>query len=86
MLNTKAYNVEIKPNQTSTQAVTNTEPTGEITIAKTDKYTGNSPRVNGTVHHGDATLNGAVYSLYAGQDIYNYCKRRNKKRKQFKGY
>ena len=74
LLNTKAYNVEIKPNQTSTQAVANTEPTGEITIAKTDKYTGNSPRVNGTVHHGDATLNGAVYSLYAGQDIYNVAK------------
>ena len=74
LLNTKAYNVEIKPNQTSTQAVANTEPTGEITITKTDKYTGNSPRVIGTTHHGDASLDGAVYSVYAKNDIYNVAK------------
>ena len=74
LLNTKTYNVEIKPNQTSTQAVANTEPTGEITITKTDKYTGNSPRVIGTTHHGDASLDGAVYSVYAKNDIYNVAK------------
>ena len=73
-MNTKTYNVEIKPNQTSTQAVANTEPTGEITITKTDKYTGNSPRVIGTTHHGDASLDGAVYSVYAKNDIYNVAK------------
>lgn len=74
LLNTKAYNVEIKPNQTSTQAISNSEPTGKIILRKTDKYTGNTPRVNGTTHHGDASLDGAVYSVYAKTDIYNTAK------------
>ena len=74
VINTETYKVEIKANQTTTQAIKNTEPTGEITFSKTDKYTGNSKRINGTVHHGDATLNGAVYTLYAKNDIYNVAK------------
>ena len=74
VINTETYKVEVKANQTTTQAIKNTEPTGEITFTKTDKYTGNSKRVNGTVHHGDATLNGAVYTLYAKNDIYNVAK------------
>ena len=74
VINTETYKVEIKANQTTTQAIKNTEPTGEITLSKTDKYTGNSKRINGTVHHGDATLNGAVYTLYAKNDIYNVAK------------
>jgi len=74
VINKETYKVEIKANQTTTQAIKNTEPTGEITLSKTDKYTGNSKRVNGTVHHGDATLNGAVYTLYAKNDIYNVAK------------
>ena len=74
LLNTKSYNVEIKPNQTSTQAISNSEPTGKIILRKTDKYTGNTPRVIGTTHHGDASLNGAVYSVYAKTDIYNTAK------------
>lgn len=56
VINTETYKVEIKANQTTTQAIKNTEPTGEITLSKTDKYTGNSKRVNGTIHHRDATL------------------------------
>ena len=50
---------------------TNDEPTGEITIEKTDKDTGNQNRIDNKSHHGDATLNGATYVLYAKNDIYN---------------
>ena len=71
LLNTETYSVEVKPNQTSTQAIVDDEPTGEITITKTDIETGNSNRVDGTSHHGDAQIKGAVYTLYAGADIYN---------------
>ena len=34
LLDTKAYNVEVKVNQTATQAVVNTEPTGTFTLVK----------------------------------------------------
>lgn len=74
LLNTNSYNVEVKANQTSTQAISNSEPTGKIILRKTDKYTGNTPRVIGTTHHGDASLNGAIYSVYAKNDIYNTAK------------
>ena len=50
---------------------TNDEPTGEITIEKTDKLTGNKNRIDQKSHHGDATLSGATYTLYAKEDIYN---------------
>ena len=71
LLNTETYRAEVKPNQTTTQAIVNDEPTGELTLIKTDVKTGNQNRVDGTSHHGDATLNGAVYTLYAKNDIYN---------------
>ncbi len=71
LLNKNVYKVEIKPNQTATQAIINDEPTGEITIVKTDKDTGNSNRIDGVSHHGDANLNGTEYTLYAKEDIYN---------------
>ena len=71
LLNTNSYNVEVKANQTSTQAISNSE---KIILRKTDKYTGNTPRVIGTTHHGDASLDGAVYSIYAKTDIYNTAK------------
>ena len=74
LLNTKDYNVTIKPNQTTTQAITNTEPTGTITLTKTDVKTGNKNRIDGTIHHGDASLEGALYTLYANEDIYNVSK------------
>ena len=74
VINTNSYKVDIKANQTTTQAIENTEPTGEIAFSKTDKYTGNNTRINGTVHHGDATLNGAIYTLYAKNDTYNVAK------------
>ena len=71
LLNENVYKVEIKPNQTAMQAIINDEPTGEITIVKTDKDTGNSNRIDGVSHHGDANLNGTEYTLYAKEDIYN---------------
>ena len=48
LLNTETYRVEVKPNQTATQAIVNDEPTGEITIIKTDIKTGNQNRIDGT--------------------------------------
>lgn len=74
LLNKNVYKVEIKPNQTATQAIVNDEPAGEITIVKTDKDTGNSNRIDGVSHHGDANLNGTEYTLYAKEDIYNVSK------------
>ena len=74
LLNKNVYKVEIKPNQAATQAIVNDEPTGEITIVKTDKDTGNSNRIDGVYHHGDANLNGTEYTLYAKEDIYNVSK------------
>ena len=74
LLNKNVYKVEIKPDQAATQAIVNDEPTGEITIVKTDKDTGNSNRIDGVSHHGDANLNGTEYTLYAKEDIYNVSK------------
>lgn len=71
LLNTETYKAEVKPAQTTTQAIVNSEPLGELSLTKTDIDTGNSARVDGTVHHGDASLEGAVYTLYADVDIYN---------------
>ncbi len=71
LLNTETYRVEVKPNETATQAIVNNEPTGEITITKIDIDTGNQNRVDGTSHHGDASIKGAEYTLYASSDIYN---------------
>ena len=71
LLNTESYKAEIKPNQTTTQAIINNEPTGEISLIKTDKDTGNSNRVDGTSHHGDVNLKGTEYTFYAKEDIYN---------------
>ena len=71
LLNTETYSVEVKSNQTAQKAVVNDEPTGEITITKIDIDTGNENRVDRKSHHGDASLKGAVYTLYAQSDIYN---------------
>ena len=71
LLNTETYRVEVKPNQTSTQAIINDEPVGEIEITKIDIDTGNQNRVDGTSHHGDVSIKGAEYTLYASADIFN---------------
>lgn len=71
LLNTETYRAEVKPNETTTQVIVNDEPTGEITITKVDIETGNQNRIDGTSHHGDASIKGAEYTLYASSDIYN---------------
>lgn len=52
---------------TGTAEQTNVEPTATIEIKKEDSETG-------TTAQGDATLEGAVYELVAGEDIYNKAK------------
>ena len=71
LLDTTVQEVIVKNKETSEVSFKNNEPTGEITITKTDAETGNKDRVDGTSHHGDAQIKGAVYTLYADQDIYN---------------
>ncbi len=67
VLNSEVYTVEILSNQTTNQVITNKEPLGTIRIAKNDIETG-------TKAQGDSTLNGAIYELYANEDIYNKSK------------
>lgn len=71
LLDTKTYSIEVKTNEIAKKTITNNEPTGEIKIEKTDVDTGNNNRVDGTSHHGDSSIKGAVYTLYASTDIYN---------------
>ncbi len=66
--------VEVKANETTEISFKNYEPTGEIKLIKTDVETGRNNRVDGTSHHGDATLDGTEYTLYANADIYNVAK------------
>ena len=67
LLNTETYNVEVKVNQTAYQTIVNDEPTGNISIIKRDLNTG-------SVAQGDATLENAIYKVYANEDIYNVAK------------
>ncbi len=52
-------------------SLTNKEPTGSLSITKEDVLTGKSVRVDGEYHHGDASIAGAVYTLYASERITN---------------
>ena len=49
------------------EGVVNHEPTGTISIVKKDSETGSVPQ-------GDASLENAVYKVYANEDIYNVAK------------
>ena len=71
LLDTSVQSVEVKVNETSQVTFKNYEPTGEIKITKTDCETGNQNRIDGISHHGDATLDGTEYTLYAKDNIYN---------------
>ena len=77
LLNTKEFDAELKYKDQNTKViyldinnVIDNEPTGTITIIKKDSKTGSIPQ-------GDAMLTGAVYKVYAKEDIYN--KARTKK-------
>ena len=74
LLNTKEFDAELKYKEQTTKViyvdvngVIDEEPTGNITIIKKDSKTG-------FVLQGDATLTGAVYKVYAKEDIYNKAK------------
>ena len=74
LLNNKEFDAELKYKDANTkviyidvQGIKDEEPTGTITIIKKDAETGSVPQ-------GDATFNGAVYKVYANEDIYNKAK------------
>ena len=74
LLNTKEFDVELKYKDQTTKVVyldvsslINEEPKGTITIIKKDSKTGSVPQ-------GDAIFKGAVYKVYAKEDIYNKAK------------
>lgn len=71
VLNEETFNanIEYKDDKTSVvsleiKGIENKEPHGTITLVKKDSKTGSKAQ-------GDATLEGAVYKLYANEDIYN---------------
>lgn len=71
LINEKEFDAELKYKDSSTKVIyaqteniLNDEPTGTITIVKKDEQTGITTQ-------GDATFNGAVYKVYAKEDIYN---------------
>ncbi len=74
LLNNKEFDTELKYKDANTKVIyidvtgiKDEEPTGIITIIKKDSETGSVPQ-------GDATFNGAVYKVYAAEDIYNKAK------------
>ena len=74
LLNNKEFDAELKYKDQTTKViyleinnVIDEEPTGTITIIKKDSEAGSVPQ-------GDATFNGAVYKVYASEDIYNKAK------------
>ena len=60
LLNAETYTATIKPNQTTKQAIVNDEPTGSITVRKTNS-------------NGDK-VQGAKFIIRANEDIYNVAK------------
>lgn len=77
LLNTEKKAVTLKYKDQNTNViyesvtVENDEPTGNLTIEKTDRDTGNKNRADKKSHHGDATLKGTEYTLYAKEKITN---------------
>lgn len=74
LLNETVFNANLQYKNSATpiielkiEGVVNEEPTGSITIVKKDTKTGSKPQ-------GDATLENAVYKVYAAEDIYNVAK------------
>ena len=74
LLNDQVFQVNLEYKNSTTpiveleiKGVVNHEPTGTIAIVKKDSKTGSVPQ-------GDATLENAVYKIYANEDIYNVAK------------
>lgn len=61
-IDAKSYNVTLNIGKTTTKNVTDKRVNARISLAKQDAETGNTAQ-------GDATLEGAVYGLYAREDI-----------------
>lgn len=61
-IDAKAYNVTLNIGKTTNKNVTDKRVTATISLHKQDAETGNTPQ-------GDATLEGAVYGLFACEDI-----------------
>ena len=61
-IDTKSYNVTLNIGKTAIKNVTDKRVNARISLAKQDAETGNEAQ-------GDATLKGAVYGLYAREDI-----------------
>ena len=70
LIDSNTYSLELKYKDQNTSVIysnqerINTEPTGSITITKEDNKTGN-------IAQGDATLENAIYKVFANEDIYN---------------
>ena len=62
LIDVEAYGVELVAGSTAEKNVTDRRVNATIHLAKKDKETGNGPQ-------GDATFEGAVYGLYAREDI-----------------
>ena len=58
-------------NLSNLKSIKNSEPTGTLSVIKEDDITGNTIRTDNTYHHGDASIAGAVYTLYASERITN---------------
>ena len=74
LLNEKTYDVNLVYKDSVTpvielqiEGIIDTEPRGSVTLIKKDSKTG-------TIAQGDASLQGAVYKLYANEDIYNFAR------------
>lgn len=52
-------------------SIANSEPTGKLSVHKEDVLTHNGKSVDGSYKHGDVTIEGAVYTLYAKNKITN---------------
>ena len=76
-MNTETKNVTLKyKNQTTpiiyeSVIISNDEPTGSIEITKDDVVTLNNQRIDGSYKHGDASIAGTEYTLFASEKITN---------------
>ncbi len=77
LLNTESKDVILSYADQNTEVIygsttiANKEPTGTLEITKQDILTGNSSSVDGSYKHGDASIAGATYTLYAKEKITN---------------
>ncbi len=74
LLNSTVHNLTFSEggeNLSCSESIKNSEPTGTLSVTKEDDITGNIIRTDNIYHHGDASIAGAVYTLYATSQITN---------------